>query len=134
MTLLSPDARVAFIFPSLEEPVSMPLRILNARVIENFVPNINASFGDNIAGVLVLLLLWVAFERDMVINGHTLPIIPKPIAECIKGIWIAVRNPPEINPTKKISLAVQQLGNLLVIIPLVWHPAQQPESGGAAMA
>lgn len=137
MTLPCPDACIASVWTSPQGPFKYAINggnSLNAGITEMLVPNINAALGDNIAGVMALLLIWAAFEGDMVVNGHTLPIIPKPLSEHLKGIWVSMSNAPEIDPIEKISLAVQQLCDQLAIIPLVCHPVQQAKSGGTATA
>ncbi len=55
----------------------------------------------------------------MTVNGYTLPIIPKELATAMKDRWIAAGNSLACNPVEKISLAVQQLGDQLAIVPLI---------------
>jgi hypothetical protein len=91
-------------------------------VIESLVPKIHASFGGKIARVLALPLLWAAFEGETTVNEYTLPIIPHQRASDIKDRWVGSRNSPGVNPIEKISLAIQQLSDQLVIGP-IHHPA-----------
>ena len=59
----------------------------------------------------MLPLLWAAFEGGMTVNRYTLPIIPNELATAMKEHWIAAGNSLACNPVKKISMAVQQLGD-----------------------
>ncbi len=130
MTLPYPDARVASVLTGPRGPCKYTAkggRLVGGETLKTLVPKIHAAFGSDIAGVLALPLLWAAFEGDMVINGHTLPILPTQLAQRIKGCWIGAGNPPE-NPIEKIPLAVQQLGDQLAIVPL----RRPVTSGGAA--
>ncbi len=104
---------------------------ISDNITELLVPNIHAAFGSEIARVLALPLLWAAFEGDMTVNGYTLSIIPKELASAMKERWIAAGNSLACNPVEKISLAVQQLGDQLAIVPLI-HPQVQAWGGGAA--
>ena len=134
MTLPYPDARVASVLSGPRGPCKYTVKGGNAisdSIIESLVPHIHAAFGSEIARVLVLPLLWAAFEGDMTVNGYTLPIIPKELATAMKECWIAAGNSLACNPVEKISLAVQQLGDQLAIVPLI-HPQVQAWGGGAA--
>ena len=90
-------------------------------IIETLVPKIHSSFGGSIARVLALPLLWAAFEGETTVNEYTVPIIPPQLASDIKDRWVGAGNSPDVNPIEKISLAVQQLGDQLVIVPIC-HP------------
>ncbi len=72
--------------------------------------------------MLALPLLWVAFEGETTVNEYTVHIIPPQLASDIKDRWLGSGNSPDVNPIEKISLAVQQLGDQLVIVP-IRHPA-----------
>lgn len=87
-------------------------------VVESLVPKICASLGGEIARVLVLPLLWAAFEGETSVNGYTVPLIPPQLASHIKDCWVAAGNSPDMNPIEKISLSVQQMGDQLVIVPI----------------
>ena len=63
----------------------------------------------------------IGMGRTMV-NGYTVHIIPLQLASDIKDCWGVAGNSPDVNPIQKISLAVQQLGDQLVIVP-IHHPA-----------
>ena len=91
-------------------------------LIQSLVPKIHSSFGSEPTHVLVLPLLWVAFEGERTVNGYTVTIIPPQIASDIKDCWVVLGNSPDVNPIEKIALAVQQLGDQLVIVP-IRHPA-----------
>ena len=69
--------------------------------------------------MLALPLLILAFEEDMIVNGYTFPIVPKELEIARKEHWIAAGKSPAHNPIENISLAVQQLGDQLAIVPLV---------------
>ena len=80
---------------------------ISDEVIRSLVPKIYSAFGSNIASVLVLPLLWAAYEENMTVNGYTLPIIPSSLTSATKEHWIAAGNSQVENPIEKISLGVQ---------------------------
>ncbi len=57
---------------------------ISDEVIRGLVPKIYSAFGGDIASVLVLPLLWAAYEENMTVNGYTLPIIPSSLSSVIK--------------------------------------------------
>lgn len=137
MILRYPNACVAFALTGNLGPCEYAFKDGNSisdGIIKALVLEIHAAFGGKIVGVLALPLLWVVFESDMVVNGHTLPFIPTQLAEQIKGCWIAARNPCKNNPIKTISLAVQKLGNHFAIVPLVCLPAPPAPGSGTTTA
>ena len=77
-----------------------------------------SSFGRNSACVLALPLLWAAFECETTVSEHTVPIIPPQLVSDIKDRWVGAGNSPDVNPIEKISPAVQQVDDQLVIIPI----------------
>ena len=94
MTLPCPNACVASVLTGPQGPCKYAIKGGNAisdSIIESLVPHIHAAFGSEIARVLVLPLLWAAFEGDMTVNGYTLPIIPKELATAMKKHWIVSR-------------------------------------------
>ena len=135
MTLPYPDARIASVCTGPQGPCKYAIKGGNAisdNITESLVPNIHATFGGEIARVLVLPLLWAAFEGDMTVNGYILPIIPKELATAMKDRWIAGRNSLACNLVENILLAVQQLGDQLAIVPLIC-PQVQASGGGAVV-
>jgi hypothetical protein len=58
----------------------------------------------------------MAFEGETKLNGYTVPIFPPQLASDTKDCWVVAGNSPDVNPIKKVSLMVQQLGDLLVIV------------------
>ena len=135
MILLYPDAHIAPILTGPQGPCKYAIKSGNLifdSIIKSLVSKIHATFGGKIAGVLVLPLLWMVFEGNIMVNGYTFPIIPNQLASLIKEHWIAAKKSPMDNPIEKISLAVQQLGNQLAIIPLIRHSVQT--GGGGIVA
>ena len=63
-------------------------------IIESLVPKIHASFGGKIACVLVLPLLWAAFEDETTVNEYTVPIIPPQLTSDTKDRWVGSGNSP----------------------------------------
>ena len=127
MSLPYPDASVASVLTGPRGPCKYSAKggnTINAELMKSLVPRIHAAFGGEIAGVLVLPLLWAAFEGNMTINGYTLPIIPIELASLIKERWIAAGKSQVDNPIEKIPLAIQQLGDQLAIVPLIRRPVQ----------
>ena len=122
-----PDARVASILTGPRGPCKYAVKggmQISDEVIRSLVRKINSAFGGDIASVLVLPLLWAAYEENMTVNGYTLPIIPPSLTSAIKERWIAAGNSPVENPIEKISLGVQQFGDQLVIVP-IRHPGKE---------
>jgi hypothetical protein len=122
-----PDARVASILTGPRGPCKYAVKggtQISDEVIRSLVPKIYSAFGGDIASVLVLPLLWAAYEENMTVNGYTLPIIPPSLTSAIKERWIAAGNSPVENPIEKISLGVQQFGDQLVIVP-IRHPGKE---------
>ncbi len=68
--------------------------------------------------MLALPLLWAAFAGETTVNEYTVPIIPPQLVSDIKDCWVGA----DVNPIEKISLAVQQLGDQLLIVAIC-HPA-----------
>ncbi len=95
--------------------------VISDAFVESVIPNIHAIFGSDISQVLVLPLLWASYEGACTVNEFTFPLIPIAMAQEIKGKWISGGGSPSDNPIEKIGLAIQQLGDQLVVVPLV-HP------------
>jgi hypothetical protein len=132
MLLPYPDARVASVLTGPRGPCKYAVKggiHISDNTIKSLVPKIHAAFGGNIAGVLALPLLWAAFEGNITVNGHTFPIIPDQLTLLMKEQWMAAGNSPVNNPIEKISLAVQQLGDQLAIVPLIRRPVQAGGGG-----
>ncbi len=132
MLLPYPDARVASVLTGPQGTCKYAVKggiHISDSTIKSLVPKIHAAFGGNIAGVLALPLLWAAFEGNITVNGHTFPIIPDQLTLLMKEQWMAAGNSPVNNPIEKISLAVQQLGDQLAIVPLIRRPVQAGGGG-----
>ena len=89
-----PDAWVASILTCPQGPCKyaikgrMQIRMRWSEVLSQTL----FCFGSNIASVLVLPLLWAAYEENMTVNGYTLLIIPSSLTSAIKECWIAAGN------------------------------------------
>ncbi len=81
------------------------------------VPKSFAVFGREVADVLALPLLWAVFEDSVTVNGTECRLIPPAMRDEIKGKWLSSGG-EDVNPIEKISFAVQQLGDQLMIVPL----------------
>ena len=68
--------------------------------------------------MLALPLLCAAFEGETEGNEYTVPISPTQLASDIKDCWVGAGRSPNMNPIEKISVAVQQLSDQLVILPI----------------
>ncbi len=119
-----PDARVASVLCGPCGPCKYATKeghVISDAFVESVIPNIHAIFGSDISQVLVLPLLWASYEGACTVNEFTFPLIPIAMAQEIKGKWISGGGSPSDNPIEKIGLAIQQLGDQLVVVPLV-HP------------
>ncbi len=112
-----PDAQVASMLTGPQGPCKYAIKSgmqISDEAIKRLVPMIYSAFGGNIVSVLVLLLLWTAYEENMTVNGSTLPIIHSSLTSIIKERWIAAGNSPVENPIEKIPM--QHFGDQLVIV------------------
>jgi len=124
INLAYPDAQVASILTGPRGPCKYTVKggyHISDAIIESLVPKIFASFGNEIAHVLVLPLLWAAFEAETSVNGYTVPLIPPHLASNMKDCWVVAGNSPDVNPIEKVSLSIQQVGDQLVIVPICSH-------------
>ena len=132
MLLPYTDACIASVLTGPQGPCKYAIKgsiPISDTTTKSLVPKIHVAFGGNIAGVLVLSLLWAAFEGNITVNGRTFPIIPDQLTLLIKEHWMAAKNSPVDNPIEKISLDVQHLGDQLAIVPLICCPVQAEGSG-----
>ena len=84
MTLPYPDAHIASVLTGPQGPCKYAIKGSNAisdNITESLVPNIHAAFRGEIARVLVLPLLWAAFDGNMTVNGYTLPSSPRSLQQ-----------------------------------------------------
>ncbi len=71
--------------------------------------------------MLVLPLLWAAYEREAQVSGAQRTLIPIRLAEKIQLEWIHAGGIPDVNPVEKIGLAVVQNGDQMCLVPLRAH-------------
>ncbi len=119
-----PDARVASALCGPCGPCKYATKegsVISDAFVKSVIPNIHAIFGSDISQVLVLPLLWASYDGACTVNEFTFPLIPIAMAQEIKGKWISGGGSPSDNPIKKNWLAIQQLVDQLVVVPLV-HP------------
>jgi hypothetical protein len=85
--------------------------------------------------VLALSLLWAAFEGAVTVNGTRCSIVPTVLGDKIKQKWLCAGG-SEVNPVKRIVFSVQQLGDQLMIIPLLKKisATRDKSEGGAVLA
>jgi hypothetical protein len=71
--------------------------------------------------VLALPLLWAAYERKAQVSGAQRTRIPIRLAEEIQLDWMHAGDIPDVNPVKKIGLAVVQNWEQMCLVPLRAH-------------
>ena len=72
--------------------------VIPAAFLDSIVPHCCAAFGTQVARVLVLSLLWAAYEREAQVSGAQCTLIPVRLAEEIQLEWIHAGGIPDINP------------------------------------
>ncbi len=133
INLLYPDACCASVLCGPQGPCKYIVKgggNISEALVLRLVPNIAACFGIDLAQVLALSLLWVAYEGEMSRNLYTFPIIPPAHASDLKRKWVKAGKSSIDNPIEKIGLAVQQLGDQLCIVPLCHIPSNSCGNSG----
>jgi hypothetical protein len=115
-----PDARVAAVLCGPRGPCKYAVKagmVIPAAFLDSIVPHCCAAFGTQVARVLALPLLWAAYERKAQVSGAQCTLIPIRLAEEIQLEWIHAGGIPDVNPVKKIGLAVVQNWEQMCLAP-----------------
>jgi hypothetical protein len=120
-----PDARVAAVLCGPCGPCKYAVKagmVVPAAFLDSIVPHCCAAFGTQVARVLALPLLWAAYEHEAQVSGAQRTLIPiTGLAEEIQLEWIHAGGNPDVNPVKKIGLAVVQNWEQMCLVPLCAH-------------
>ncbi len=129
-----PDARVAAVLCGPRGPCKYVVKdgmVVPHAFLDSIVPHCCAGFGTQVARVLVQPLLWAAYEREAQVSGAQRTLIPTRLAEEIQLEWIHAGGIPDVNPVKKIGLAVVQNGEQMCLAPLCAHRHDNDGNEGA---
>jgi hypothetical protein len=119
-----PDAGVAQSLYSPRGPCKYAIKdgvTIPRGFLEGISPQAFAVLGGEISEVLALPLLWDAFEDTVSVNGSTISLLFFELGKEIRQKWRLCTgaeglSEEAVNPIKKISFTVQQMGDQLMIV------------------